>query len=235
MSKLTEIWAKICRKWMKIRLRPIHVLCFHHVSEENDAETMSPGDWMQIDEYKKSILNLQKEGFTFISLSEANKKNAKNLIRCHKYIVITFDDGYATLKEILPWLEEQQIPVTLFVNGKYLDGVSYRENPKEKYLTRDELYALTSPLVEIGSHGWEHKNAHKISEQEFEDIVVRNIAYLSNHPRFIPFHAYTWGRHNQMTDDILKKYHVVPVLMDGLKNYNDDRVVHRELLELMEI
>ena len=135
------------------------------------------------------------------------------------------------MKEVFPWLEQQRIPATLFINGKYLDGKSYRKNPQEKYLAHDELFALTSPLIEIGSHGWEHMDAVKMSAREFEEYMRKNIEVLSKHPRYIPFHAYTWGRHSAETDAHLQYSGITPVYIDGMKNFNDKDKIHRELLD----
>jgi peptidoglycan/xylan/chitin deacetylase (PgdA/CDA1 family) len=140
----------------------------HHVCNAFDAESMNKGDWMQIDDFNRKVLTLRENGAEFISLTETYNKITNDKWRNNKYAVLTFDDGYASLKEILPWLEEQQIPATLFINGKYLDGKSFRDNPKEQYLNKEELFALTSPFIEIGSHGWEHLDASKISADEFK-------------------------------------------------------------------
>lgn len=95
---------KIERKWMKLRLQPIHVYCLHHVCALFDAESMNACDWMQIDEFKYKVLAMWQDGVEFISLTEAYDKIANDKFRNHKYVVFTFDDGYASLKEILPWV-----------------------------------------------------------------------------------------------------------------------------------
>lgn len=217
---------------MKLRLQPIRVYCLHHVCVEFETDAMNACDWMQIDEFKRKVLGLQQDGVTFISLTEAYRHICNDWIRTRRYAVLTFDDGYASLKEILPWLEEQGVPATLFINGKYLDGKSYRKNPKEQYLTENELFALTSPLIEIGSHGWEHTDATEMSELVFVESIEQNAQQLYAHPRYIPFHAYTWGRHSKMSDATLQKKNIIPLLMDGGKNYNDANAIHRELLDV---
>ena len=229
MSRMTEIIAKIRRKWTKLCLQPICVFCLHHVCETYDESYMYHGDWMQIDEFKSKVLTMQRDGVVFISLTDAYNKIANDKFRNHKYVVLTFDDGYASLKEILPWLENQKIPATLFINGKYLDGKSYRKNPKEKYLTKEELFALTSLLIEIGNHGWEHTRVTDMTEGEFIESVARNIDLLQKHPNYIPFWAYTYGSHSNNTDDYLHRQGLVPIYVDGMKNYNET-VIHRELL-----
>ena len=231
-EQMKEFWNKIMRRLAKLRLQPIRVFCLHHVCAEFDAESMNECDWMHIEEFKQKVLAMQHDGVVFISLVEAYRHICSDWIRNEKYAVLTFDDGYASLKEILPWLEAQQIPAMLFINGKYLDGKSYREYPKEQYLTKKELFALTSPLINIGSHGWEHVRATEQTEEEFMQSMELNIAILRKHPRYIPFHAYTWGKHTATNDKQLVKIHIIPVLIDGMTNVNDKDVIHRELLDV---
>ena len=185
------ILKKLQRKWMKLRLQPIRVFCLHHVCEQFDSDVMYACDWMALDEFKKKINVLRSQGYQFISLKAAYEYLKKDWFRRQKYAVLTFDDGYKSLKEVLPWLEEQKIPVTLFINGKYLDGKSYRETPNEQYLTYDELFSLTNPLIELGHHGWEHTAATEMTEEELLESLQKNIEVLSTHPRYIPFWAYT--------------------------------------------
>ena len=221
---------KLQRKWMKLRLNPIRVFCLHHVCKQFDADAMHACDWMALDEFKQKIIALRNKGYQFISLTEAYDHLQKDWFRRQKYAVLTFDDGYKSLKEVLPWLEEQQIPVTLFINGKYLDGKSYRESPKEQYLTYDELFNLTSPLIERGHHGWEHIAASEMSEQELIDSLEKNIAVLSTHSRYIPFWAYTYGMYNQNSDITLSNNAMVLVKVVGDKNYKWIGGFSRELL-----
>ena len=58
------------RKWLKFRLRPIHVYCFHQVSDVFDPDTMWEVDWTRTDAFKSKILELKKK-YTFVPLTEA--------------------------------------------------------------------------------------------------------------------------------------------------------------------
>lgn len=230
MVKIKTFLDKLHRKWIKLRLQPISVFCLHHVCEQFDAEAMYPCDWMALSEFKQKIKDLRSQGYQFISLTEAYNHLKNDLFRRKKYAVLTFDDGYKSLLEILPWLKDQNIPATLFINGKYLDGTSYRETPKEKYLTYDELFALNSPLIEMGHHGWEHKDATKMSEEEFEESLQKNTEILSSNSRYIPFLAYTYGKHSNEKDIIIIQNDLIPVLVAGNKNYQWMGYIDRELL-----
>lgn len=230
MRLKTIIW-KLKRKWIKLRLQPIRIFCLHHVCKEYDADTMYACDWMEISAFQSKINNLRKQGYKFICLSEAYKHLQNDWIRTKKYAVLTFDDGYKTLEEVLPWLEKQGISASLFINGKYLDGKSYRENPKEQYLTYDELFKLTSPLIEIGHHGWEHTYLPNMTESELIQSIKLNKNILSPHPRYIPFWAYTCGKYTCNAARILYKQEcIIPLTINGGTNYTFDTHINRELL-----
>lgn len=215
---------------MKLRLQPIRVFCLHHVCEHFDADAMYACDWMALDEFKQKIIALRNQGYQFISLTAAYEYLKKDYFRRKKYAVLTFDDGYKSLNEVLPWLEEQQLPATLFINGKYLDGKSYRETPNEQYLTYDELFSLTNPLIEIGHHGWEHTAVTEMTDEELLDSLQKNIEVLSSHPRYIPFWAYTYGIHNQTSDVTLSNNGMTLVLVNSGRNYKWIGAIDRELL-----
>lgn len=239
-----ELVNKIRRRWMKLRLQPILVFCFHQVSDIYNPLTTWECDWTQTEQLKNNICWL-KSRYTFVSLPEAHKKIKNNKLRFRKYAVLTADDGYRSLLNVLPWFEEQKIPITLFVNTKYLDKHSWSDiNEKQAirtkpdvdmlsevcpdlYLSWDELFELDSPLVTIGLHGHEHLDATRQFEEDFRENVEKCKDLISSHPRFIPFFAYTWGRRNVATDKIVKEMDLVPVLVNGKKNYNDGEFINR--------
>lgn len=231
---MMKIFSKIRKKCIKLRLQPIHVFCFHHVCQHIDADSMHKGDWMALDEFKKNVLAMQQKGANFISISDAYNRLNHSLsplaFRLKKYVVLTFDDGYASLKEVLPWLKELGIPATLFINPDYAAGKAYRESDKEEYLTLEELAELD---VEIGMHGLQHIDVTNMDEYEFCRFVESSANHVVNPSlkHFIPFWAYTWGRYNSITDKVLKENGITPVYMDGMKNYNDASCIHRELLD----
>jgi peptidoglycan/xylan/chitin deacetylase (PgdA/CDA1 family) len=227
---ISKIINKVYRKIIKLIFQPIRVFCFHHVCEIYDENSMFLCDWISIGEFKEKINKLRDDGYQFISLTQANDHLRNDWVRRDKYAVVTFDDGYKSLLEVIPWLLNEKIPFVLFINGKYLDGVSYRDNNKEEYLDYNTLFNLTNPLIEIGHHGWEHTSVTNMNESDFMDSISKNLDILSIHPRYISFWAYTYGNHNKRYDDILYQENLVTVLMDGQKNYNNKKSIHRELI-----
>lgn len=230
-----ELKYKLTHKLIKLRLAPIRVFCFHQTSAVFDSSTMNEGDWTEIEQFKRNISVLQRE-YQFISLPEVNEK-MKQLYRRKKYACLTSDDGWASLKEILPWLNEQQIPVTLFLNPGYFDGQHFRERDSEKYLSLNEVEDICSkyPLVTIGMHGWEHLDASKQSVEEFTDSIERSIVALKHLPNYIPYFAFTWDRKSKENYVVLDAHNIIPVVLRGNYNYNTPGYIDREKFDNVKL
>ena len=230
---LGDLIKKICRRIRRVFVKPIRVFCFHQVSDVFEPETMWECDWTQTEVFKKKILTLKKK-YTFVSLTEAYNHISNDKIRLKNYAALTADDGWASVKNIIPWLAEQGIPLTLFLNPLYLDGEHYQSRETEKLLTRDDVTSLTKTnphLISIASHGWEHKDCLKMSDNEFEEGVQKAESYLNSFEGKILYYAFTYG--NYRTDQVkyLKNQGIIPVFIDDKNNYDKEFVIHRELLE----
>ena len=224
--------SKLRRRIVKFCVQPIRVFCFHQVSETFEPEFMWECDWISTDDFKKMIKNLQME-YTFISLHDGYVKMRQDTFRMKKYAVLTADDGWLSVINIIPWLAENNIPITLFINPLYLDGIHKQERETEKLLTENDLRELLANYtnVSICSHGWTHADATKIDQDEFENAMQKAETALSAYTRKEPFYAFTYGHYKVEYLQILRNEQLIPVLMDGQKNYRYDGVIHREELK----
>lgn len=223
----------IKRKWTRLRLKPVRVFCFHHVSDVFAPDTMWECDWTQTDAFKQDILAMKKK-YTFISLAEAYNHISNDKFRKTNYAVLTSDDGWASLKNILPWLAEEKIPITMFLNPMYMDGKHFQSRDSEEFLTKEEVADLTEryePFITIASHGWSHEDCMKMSMDSFKDSVSKSEEYLKSIKGKVPFYAFTFGRHTNKQLEFLDLQNLVPVLMDGMVNYDDASCIHRECID----
>lgn len=232
IAKVNRKIGKLHRKWKKMRLRPIHVFLFHQVSDEFDESTMYRCDWNEVGQFKHNIGELKKK-YVFISLQNAFYKMKKDAFRFREYAVLTSDDGWASLKNILPWLKEEDTPVTLFLNPGYFDGQHFRKKDTERYLLKDDIEYISREYsnVAFGMHGWEHVKATDKSENDFRLDLEHTMQALQTYKNYVPFYAYTWGKYNEMNMKVLSEYGIVPVLIDNEINRDDLSCVHRELLD----
>lgn len=242
-----DLIHRIQRKWMKMRLEPIRVFCFHHVSDERDPLVCQVEDWTQLKQFKHNIMRLKVQ-YTFISLAEAQEKLKHDWIRLNKYAVLTTDDGFASVMNVLPWLETNRIPVTLFVNTRYMKGdilkpvhrkwlhelapdADEKEIAKRMYLSKEQVWALNSQYIEIGMHGHAHLDATEISEELFEEDVIACEKQLSMHARYISAFAYPWGKITKESMKYLHSKGITPVLVNGEGNYEWDGYIDRECMD----
>lgn len=231
-NTINIIQQKILRRILHLRLQPIRVFCFHQVSETFDESYMYRMDWLQTDAFKSEIKNLQEQGYKFIPLTEAFQHLQNDKFRLCKYAVLTADDGWSSLRNILPWLNEQQIPVTLFLNPAYFDGKHYREKDSETYLTQEEIEYLYEqyPLLTIGSHGWDHTDATKLPLEEFTKQLSDSVTVLKKLPNYVPFYAFPYGRYSNNRIDAVLQLGIVPLLVGANKNYRAIKYIDREVL-----
>lgn len=248
---------KITYKSLKLKItkaflvKPIHVFVFHHVSDTRDPLISGEKDWTQTNIFFSNVRKL-KTKYHFISLESAYAKIKSNRIRWRYYAVLTTDDGLQTVPYVFPWLEKQGISLTCFINAKYMDGHSYKENDairikredmladvneviKKQYMSMNQVFSLVSPLISIASHGYEHIDATSLTEAEFKDNIEKCVSIINKHPRYIPFHAYAWGKHSKNTDSILAELGLIPVLVDNQINLNDPSIIHRECIDGIEL
>ena len=245
LGKLTK---KLCRKIRNLFVKPIRVFCFHQVSDVFEPKYGIVDNWMALGEFKKIVSVLKKKS-NIISITEAMHHLRNDFFRFKRYSVLTCDDGYQSVLEVLPWLEEQQIPVTLFLSVAYLDGVSHDpwfDNHWKKYSDLDEADLLRNMYIQkehlnnevmmsenitLSLHGFGHDDVSGMAAMEFELYIDKCKSFLDSHPRYQPFYAYTWGYHSKITDEVLDRNGIVPVYCDGRDNYWYDGAIHRFILD----
>lgn len=244
---MNELVNKIRRRWMKLRLQPIWVYCFHHVSDVRDPLVCQEEDWTQLDQFKRNIEKLQ-ERYIFISLKEAYQKLSHDKLRLKHFAVLTTDDGLASVLNVIPWLEEKKIPLTLFVNTRYMEGDKIKPihqkwlrelapNADEKaiakkmYLSKEQLFALDSPYIEIGMHGHRHLYVPAATEVQFEEELNMCMEGLKAHPRFIRAYAYPWGDETIESLQYMRENGIIPLVLNGGVNYTYQWYLDRECID----
>jgi len=244
---MSRILEKIHHVLIRLCFRPIRIFVFHHVSDMHDPLICAIEDWTQMDQFKRNILSLQKQ-YRFISLTRALKKLKYDWFRFGNYAVLTTDDGLSSVLELLPWLEERKIPLTMFVNSRYMEcdvlktvhlerlkeiapDADIKNIAEKMYLSKDQVFALNSSFIEIGMHGHDHLNAQRITEGKFEEDFEVGKKILQSHPRYIKAYAYPWGKHTIESTTYMDKLGIVALAVKGGKNYVWKPCLNRECID----
>ena len=98
---------------------------------------------------------------------------------------ITFDDGYASFLELaVPALRARGMTATVFAVAGEIGGCNRwdasRGGPHRTLLDEHGLRAAQAAGMEIGSHGWAHRNLTTCSAEELEDEIVRSRGELQD-------------------------------------------------------
>lgn len=200
---------------------PLPVIMYHQITENKK----------RVNKYciLKSVLEedlkyIARSGYTTITVKELLDHMEKNTPLPEKPIMITFDDGFESIKEyVLPLLEKYNMKAVVSVVGDYADN-SEKQNDRSvsySYLTWDDIAKLVKDeRVEIQNHSYSfhsitksRKGAGK-SPGEDEDTYrkllsedinrFQNKLYSLSGYRSTAF-TYPFGSFSQCSGDILKE------------------------------
>ena len=122
---LIRFCTKIRNRLFQRLYSPIRIFVFHHVSDIRNPLISAEQDWTESQTFYDNLSKIQKK-YEFISLEAAILLLNRYWPRNKRYAVLTTDDGLQSILHVWPWLEKHSIPLTCFVNAKYLDGVSFK-------------------------------------------------------------------------------------------------------------
>lgn len=129
----------------------LRILAYHRVSTDRDPQAVSPSAFRaQMEALLRRALPVRLD--ESLSLLETGPEG--------RYVCVTFDDGYHdVLDNAIPVLRELQIPATLFVPSRIIDGAAryyWYEKPPST-LNWDELCEISKDdLFTIGAHTRTH-------------------------------------------------------------------------------
>ncbi|SRR6266851_6106360 len=124
-------------------------------------------------------------------------------------VVLTFDDGFATLHEhAFPILAAAHLPATIFLvadtltpEGRTVDWVEPSDNPPEAplpTLALDQILEMQEAGISFGSHSYAHHDLTQLGEQECERDLRQSRELLESLlGRPVPFLAFPFGRHDE--------------------------------------
>ena len=124
-------------------------------------------------------------------------------------VVLTFDDGFATVYEhAFPILAAARLPATVFLvaetltpEGRTVDWVAPWDNPPDTplpTLALDQILEMQEAGIRFGSHSYAHHDLTRLGERECErDLRESREVLESLLGRPVPFLAFPFGRHDE--------------------------------------
>lgn len=181
------------------------VLTYHLIDPAlDDQNSVSPALFAQ------QIDALLDEGFKFQRIDSCPAGTCE--AQKERSLILSFDDGYAsTLEYAHPFLVTRGVPYVLFVPTDYI-GQTNIWNHKARYirshLTWDELRALQSAGVTIGSHGCSHHSLVKLSACDLRTELARSKAILEDKLGVaVKYVAYPYGDVSTPVESVASEYY----------------------------
>lgn len=198
---LAIILPKAYNSFSQFQKDTIPILAYHKVID-NDPNPYS----IPTETFAKQLQYLTNNGYKPISLMEMRdlleqKRLGKpTKLGTEKYIVLTFDDGYANnLQYATPILQKYGYKATVFVITGYVNN--------EDFLTAGQLKTMRISGWEIGSHGDTHLplGDQKRNKVEWEAFISKQ--YLEYATRqMVNFVAYPYGSFTTETAEIFAEF-----------------------------
>jgi peptidoglycan/xylan/chitin deacetylase (PgdA/CDA1 family) len=154
---------------------------------------------------------LRKE-FTIISIEEARRQVTTRVEQTGQ-IVITFDDGYASVFDtVFPMFKEMNVPFGVFVS------TSLASSGYKAYCGWSQLGEMSAhPLVTIGSHGINHIGFDSIDLADVShELKESRSAIEARIQQKILFFAYPYGYSNTEIESLCAKNYEM-----GFINHNE--------------
>lgn len=159
--------------------------------------------------FAKQMAELYQNNFRTISLSELVEYIKKNEIP-KKTFVLTFDDGYKNILQILVVLEKYNFKATIFLVVNFIGKKNLWDKniglEQESLLEWKDIKELVKRGFSFGSHTLTHPYLTKISFDEMKKEIILSKKILEEKLNTsINFFCYPYGDFNDKIKEIVRK------------------------------
>jgi peptidoglycan/xylan/chitin deacetylase (PgdA/CDA1 family) len=164
------------------------------------APTEEQRGTVDLNVFKHQIGWLKRLGVRFVSMTDLTRWLEGTRPIPARSAVLTFDDALVSVAEhAFPYLKQHAIPITIFVIagliGRESHFSTHTSTPRRRHLDLAQLKLLLGTgLVEIGAHGYRHRNLTRIDHSELRREIYDAKKLLENALAVdVPYFAYPWG------------------------------------------
>lgn len=139
----------------------VAILCYHAVGEADNSYYVDPV------EFEKQLQYLQQSGYRSLTFKQAAQYLTEGNALPQKCVIITFDDGYASVYEVAyPLLKKYGFCAVHFV---VVDTIG-----TEGHMSVAQLKELAQAGHEIGSHGYSHAILTELDDQQLTVEIYKS-------------------------------------------------------------
>jgi peptidoglycan/xylan/chitin deacetylase (PgdA/CDA1 family) len=154
------------------------ILTYHHIGGNKDENSVS------LKAFRRQMRELKRMQYKVVAIKDYDRYNP-----CQA--VITFDDGYADIKNALPVLKKHGYPFEAFIVGKFFGTTGY--------IGETDIYQI----INYGGHLQWHTNSHKELAKLKSDEISQELNIPKDIRRLDPdgFYAFAypyWKNNNAL-------------------------------------
>jgi peptidoglycan/xylan/chitin deacetylase (PgdA/CDA1 family) len=200
---------------------PFHIsadnvtLCYHKFSSSmEDIYSVLP------DVFEWQIEYIKGRDIPIIHLSDLVNAYATGTWSIGNNVLLTADDGWKSVLNIIPIVEKEKVPVTLYLYPVVI------HNGSEHYLDPEELEQVKKePWFEFGCHSYTHPLLTKLAEGMLKHEVVDSKARLEKWLGIkLDTFAYPFGGVNWRVKRYCRKYYkIIMGVNNGSNNLHTDK------------
>jgi peptidoglycan/xylan/chitin deacetylase (PgdA/CDA1 family) len=173
------------------------ILMYHDLEADDSRTEFS----ISIDQFESHLDWLRNHGFTTIGFNGLLAALEGHPLPS-KPAMITFDDGYESFRRLaVPALAARHMTATVFIVAGEIGGFNRWDSstggPERALMDEQGIREVLGAGIEVGSHGWNHRDLTRCSPPELEAEIVRSRHALRD--RFgdvAEVFAYPYGRHS---------------------------------------
>jgi len=184
------------------------ILMYHHL--EPDGAPITPYA-IPAGVFATHLEVLRSAGFVTLSFHQLFEVLEGKRKRPAKAAVLTFDDGYESFRTLaLPALVAQGMTATVFVVAGAIGGVNHWDlpqgYPRRALMDEVALKEIVAAGMEIGSHGWAHRDLTACTESELAEEFVRSRQEIRDCLGIqADFFAYPYGHYSRSYFPLLER------------------------------
>lgn len=149
---------------------------YHHL--EKGCKTNEPYT-ITLGQFERQLRFLQHKGFTTITFADLFRVLDGTDPAPPKPVIVTFDDGYSSFLELaLPAIVSHKMKATIFIVAGEVGGYNRWDMEhgvaRRQLLSEEGIRAVLEAGMEVGSHGWAHRNMRDCTEPEFREEIFRS-------------------------------------------------------------
>ena len=157
----------------------------YHKIDLPTADVRIRGAFTAPKRFEKQIAYLVKKGFSFYTASELIAHYKNHGAFPAKSAAITFDDGWKdNFTNAFPILKKYGAKATVFLVpscvGQTTAKVTADGEGAREHLSEADILEMSEGGIEFGSHSFNHKLFHQISDEEIEFEVTESKKYIEN-------------------------------------------------------